>query len=399
MWSWIMKRRRRNKNQKNFYMGMSMFCLIVLFVGFSFVNELSEKRKAGQDVTTISINYDGEKEDDKLNPIDKIMSYFNIFLEKTFKESEDSSSLIESGEKQTAKDVFKTINTGDRSKDQPVITSKVDAEEVFEVEEEMGDVEAFKGESTLNTKENKVYLATISQEDFFRVIESPTYNRSSAPRDIFIDAASINDKFNIVLFHTHGTEAFLPHEEGNYRTQDERYNVMGVGTKIAANLQGYGINVIHLKNYNDYPDYNKSYFKSREAVTEVLSSSKKNLIIDLHRDGAEENSNYEQILAREKTVTINDKTAATCTLVIGDKNDNTEALKENAQLFFDMANEKYPGLFRGVIVRPGAYFNQYLSDNAMLLEIGSNLNHIDEVNYSAELLSDVLVDYIEEISK
>lgn len=393
-----MKRRRRNRNQKNFYMGMSILCLIVLFVGYSFVHELSEKRKSGKDITTISINYNGEKEDNKLNPIDKIMSYFNIFLEKTFKESEDSSSssLIESSDKQAAKDVFKTINTGDSTKENPIITSKADVEEV---EEETGDVEVFKQESISNTKENKVYLAAISQEDFFRVIESPTYNRSSAPRDIFIDAASINDKFNIVLFHTHGTEAFLPQEEGNYRTQDERYNVMGVGTKIAANLQGNGINMKHLKDYNDYPDYNKSYFNSRERVTEVLSSTKKNLIIDLHRDGADENSNYEQILEREKTVTINDKTAATCTLVIGDKNENSEELKENAQLFYNIANEKYPGLFRGVIVRPGAYFNQYLSDYSILLEIGSNLNHIDEVNYSAEILSEILVEYIEEISK
>ncbi|HAQ40617.1 MAG TPA: hypothetical protein DCM73_07150 [Clostridiales bacterium] len=59
----------------------------------------------------------------------------------------------------------------------------------------------------------------------------------------------------------------------------------------------------------------------------------------------------------------------------------------------------YPGLFRDIIVRPGAYFNQYLSDYALLIEIGSTLNNVDEVNYSAELLSEILVEYIGEISK
>lgn len=390
-----MKRRRRNKNQTKFYMGMSILCLVVLFAGYSYVYELSEKRKSGQDITTISINYDGEKKDDKLNPIDKIMSYFNIFLEKTFKENEGSSS-VETNT-QTAKDVFKTIPKSDDSEKQSEIPA-IAAEEAA-TKEETGDLEIYDEDNSSSTKDNKVYLASNRQDDFFKVIESPTYNRSSAPRNIFIDAASINDKFNVVLYHTHGTEAFLPQEAGNYRTQDERYNVMGVGEKIAANLQGYGISVTHLKDYNDYPDYNKSYLNSRKAVTEVLSSTKKNLIIDLHRDGAEENSNYEQVLVREKTITINDKTAATCTLVIGDKNDNCEVLKKNAQVLYDMANERYPGLFRGVIVRPGAYFNQYLSDNSILLEIGSNLNHIDEVNYSAELLSNILIEYIEEISK
>jgi len=59
----------------------------------------------------------------------------------------------------------------------------------------------------------------------------------------------------------------------------------------------------------------------------------------------------------------------------------------------------YPGLLREVVVRPGAYFNQYLSDYALLLEVGSTLNHIDEVNYSAELLTEILAEYITEISK
>lgn len=375
-----MKRRRRNKNGTKFYMGMSIFCLIVLFVGYSYVYNLSEKRKAGQDITTISINYNGNEEKENVNPIDKIMSYFNIFLEKTFKESEESSKLIESNDKK-AKDVFKTID----NKEQPKTDENKDDLKIYQDEPQQ-------------IAEKKVYLATNQQEDFFRVIESPTY-RSSAPRDIFLDAASVNEKLNIVLFHTHGTEAYQPHEEGNFRTQDERYNVMGVGTKIIANLQGYGINAIHLKDYNDYPDYNSSYLNSRKAVEQMLTGSKKNVIIDLHRDGAEENSKYEQILSQEKTIEIKGKTAATCSLVIGNYNENYEELKQNAQIFYEKANELYPGLLKEIIIRDKAYFNQYLSDYSLLIELGSNLNHIDEVNYSAELITEILVEYIGEISK
>ncbi len=379
-----MKRRRRNKNGTKFYMGMSILCLTVLFLGYSYVYSLSEKRKSGQDITTISISYNGDEEkenkEDNMNAIDKIMSYFNIFLEKTFKESEDTSRLKENGGQKT-EDVFKDM----------------DGKEKTEPEEDK-EPEIYEEDNDSHIADKKVYLADNRQENFFRVIESPTY-RSSAPRNTNFDAASVNEKLNIVLFDTHGTEAYLPHEEGNFRTQDERYNVMGLGGKIAANLQGYGLNASHLKDYNDYPDYNSSYANSSHAVKQVLSDSKKNLVIDVHRDGAEENSNYEHMLSKVKTVKINDKTAATCTLVIGDKNGNYEELKKNAQLLYEKAQEMYPGLFRDIIVRPGAYFNQYLSDYALLIEIGSTLNNVDEVNYSAELLSEILVEYIREISK
>lgn len=376
------RRRRRNNGGTKFYMGMSILCLTVLFIGYNYVYNLSEKRKSGQDITTISINYDDDKKDEEnVSPIDKIMSYFNIFLEKTFKESEDTSRLIES-DNQNVKETFKEI----------------ESKEEIEVDEKEDELEIYEKNNEPKIAENEAYLADNRYENFFKVIESPTY-RSSAPRDISLDAASINEKLNVVLFHTHGTEAYRPHEEGHYRTQDERYNVMGVGTKITANLQGYGLDVKHLKDYNDYPDYNSSYANSKYAVNQVLLDSKKNIIIDLHRDGAEENSNYEEKLSKEKTIKINDKTAATCTLVIGDKNKNYEQLKQNAQMLYDIANEMYPGLFRDIIIRPGAYFNQQLSDYALLVEVGSNLNHIDEVNYSAELLTEIFVEYISEISK
>ncbi len=371
-----MKRKRRNKGGTKFYMTMSIVCLAILFVGYSFVYSLSEKRKAGQDITTISIIYNGDSNKDKANAIDKIMSYFNIFLEKTFNESESTSKLIESLDKPKT-EVFKTIE------------NKESIENDLEIYDE-------REEKKITKK--PIFIANNRHDTFFKVIESPA-SRSSAPRNIILDAASLNEKLNIVLFHTHGTEAYLPHDEDNYRTHNEEYNVMGVGNKITSNLQSIGLNVNHLKDYNDYPDYKSSYANSSYAVSQVLSNNKKNILIDIHRDGAEENSTYEQFLSRVKTTKINDKSAATCTLVVGDKNGNSEELKKNAQLLFNISQQMYPGLFRDVVVRPGAYFNQYYSDYSLLIEVGCTLNHIDEVNYTIELLTDIMVEYINEIGK
>lgn len=394
-----MKRRRRNKGGTKFYMVMSVLCLAILFVGYSYVYNMSEKRKEGQEVTTISINYNGEDENgEQLSALDKMMSYFNIFLEKTFNENtegEESDENKDSEEKEGDEDSnqdSKVVETNEEKEKEVfnTIDSKSENEKPLEIYDESKD----------NTQDpaKTVYLANNRKEDFFKIVESTT-SRSSGPRDLFLDAASINENLNLVIYHTHGTESYHPDEGNNFRSQDESKNVTGIGNIVAANLEGNGINLTHLQEYNDYPDYNSSYANSNYAVSQILSNSKKNVLIDIHRDGAEENSQYEAVLSQVKTTYINDRAAATCTLVVGDKNGNYEQVKQTADKLYAIAEEMYPGLFRKIIVRNGAYFNQYLSDQSMLIEIGSSLNTLDEAQYSADLVSQVLLEYIDEISK
>jgi len=106
-----MKRRRKNKSGRSFYMVMSILCLTALFLGYSFVYNLSEERKTGKDITTISIKYNASGKEDDLSTFDRVMSYFNIFLEKTFKEKKsDDVDIIENIEPQSHKnEFFKTI--------------------------------------------------------------------------------------------------------------------------------------------------------------------------------------------------------------------------------------------------------------------------------------------------
>ena len=373
----IMKRRRKNKDGRSFYMVMSVLCLTALFLGYSFVYNLSEERKTGKEVTTIFINYDtNNNEDSNLSTFDKVMSYFNLFFEKTFKGKEsDDVDIIENIDTQShKKDVIKTIASED-----PKTELKIFNESRYEPE-----------------ADSEVYLTSDRKENFFKV--TSTTSRSSAPRRrLFLNAASVIDSLNIVLFHTHGTEAFEASYDTNYRSSDENLNILGIGAKISDNLLKKGVNNTHLKDYNDYPDYNSSYANSNYAVRQVLSDSKRNILIDIHRDGAEENSNYEAILSEVKTTEINGKNAATCTLVVGNKNENAAKLKENTGKLYEKASEMYPGLMRKVIFREGAYFNQYLSDYSFLIEVGCTLNTYEEIEYTAELLTEVLYEYISEI--
>lgn len=373
-----MKKRRKNKGGTKYYMIMSIVCLTMLFTGYSFVYNLAEARKTGQDITTISFSYNGEEAYEKYGEFfDKVMSYFNIFFEENFKN--DSSKIIENLDENNSKEVYKIIGSNEALKDEL---------DVFNEDEQ----------SNIGITEKEVIVASNRRDDFFKVIENEVASRSSIPRNISIDAASVNKNMNIILYHTHGTEAYSAEKSSNYRSRDMNKNVTGIGNIITANLSGYGINIKHLKDYNDYPSYNSSYKNSNAAVKKYLSNSKKNLIIDLHRDGAEENSSYENFLNRVSTIQINNKTAATFSIVIGDKNGNLSELKKIAQTVHDISNEMYPNLCREIIIRPGAYFNQYLSDNALLIEIGSTVNNLPEVEYTADLLSEILCKTIVKIN-
>lgn len=376
------RKRRKNNSGAKFYMFMSAFCLIVLFLGYNYIYKLSEIRKLNQDVTTISINYNNEDKEKNTGIFKKIMSYFNIFFEETFKENDE--------------DVFIEYDT--RAKNDFFVTIGSDDENSESVQGESFNI--YENHNIDSTQEEEaIYIAEMSKKDnFFKVIESPS-SRSSVPRNPLDEAISINENMNIIFYHTHATEAYKPNAPSNYRTTEIDYNVVGIGEKIAENLRNEGINITHLTNLFDHPDYNVSYGNSNKGVKPLLSNSKKNVIVDIHRDGADPGTAYEKFLSQVKTVTINGKKAASCTLVVGNKNGNAEELKSLAQTMFEIADEKYPGLFRKIIVRDGAYFNQYLSDYALLVEIGCSLNEIEEVNYSAELISDVFSEFLVEINK
>lgn len=370
-----MKRQRKNKDGRTFYMMMSILCLTTLFLGYSFVYRLAEERKIGKEITTISINYDSNAGQESLTKFDKFMSHFNIFLQNTFKtkKSEDI-------------DIIETPDDGQEEM------------QTIESEDARLNLEIYNDIDYKPPVKKEVYLAEERKENFFKVITSTS--RSRAPRrKLFLNSASLVENLNVVLYHTHGTEAFQSTNNTNYRSLDEKLNITGIGAKISADLLKRGIKNIHLKDYNDYPDYNLSYANSNYAVKQVLSDNKKNILIDLHRDGAEENSNYEALLSEVKTTEINGKRAATCTLVVGNKNGNAAKLKENAGRLYEIAHELYPGLMRKIIIREGAYFNQYLSDYSFLIEVGCTLNTYEEIEYTAELLAQVLYEYLSEIDK
>lgn len=212
--------------------------------------------------------------------------------------------------------------------------------------------------------------------------------------DDILNFDNINiDKSNIMIFHTHTCESYTPTENfsytpsGNFRTTDLNYSVSRVGDVLSEQLTSYGYNVIHNKNFHDYPSYNGSYGRSLETVKNLLNTNKSDIIIDLHRDAIAD-STY------APSVKIGDEVVSQLMFVIGTDGGGLEHPNWRENLKFAIkvqakANEMYPGLFRSILVRDSRY-NQHLGKAACLIEVGSTGNTLEQSMASMKYLAKIL---------
>lgn len=204
----------------------------------------------------------------------------------------------------------------------------------------------------------------------------------------------------VMIYHTHATESYAPMKQNNYHVDKREHNVISVGEMIGGVLQEKGHKIKHIDKYHDLPSFNKSYNQSLKTAKEELGKNENlKIILDVHRDGVDEGSKYMEKAQAAARVNINGKTAATFKMVVGPDNPNKEQLLKFSRYIRDKSNEKYPGLCTGIIVKPYGKFNQYVSDHYTLLEIGSNLNTMDEAKETGRLVGDILNEVILDIKE
>lgn len=212
-------------------------------------------------------------------------------------------------------------------------------------------------------------------------------------KELLRQKPEINNK-DIIIFHTHTCESYTSSEKypyeptGNFRTTDNNYSVVRVGDELTNYLTQYGYNVIHNKDYHDYPAYTGSYNRSLNTVEGILQKTSSDIIIDLHRDAIGSNSQY------APTVRIGEECAAQLMFVIGTNGGGLWHPNWNSNLQFAVqvqqkANEMYPGLFKPIILRNSRY-NQHLGKAACIIEVGATGNTLEECLISMKYLSKVL---------
>ena len=197
----------------------------------------------------------------------------------------------------------------------------------------------------------------------------------------------------VLILHTHTTESYMPYNRDYYtatdssHSNDETKNMIAIGTVFERKLNAAGIKAIHSKVVHDYPSYSGSYDKSAETINAVLKEHKSvKVVLDLHRDSIADGSG-----GKIKPVTqIGGKNAAQVMLVMGN---NFSSWKNNFSLaarFHQTMQVMYPGLARPISLYNKKY-NQNLSNGAMLIEIGTDANTLDEALYGAQLAANALI--------
>ncbi len=207
-----------------------------------------------------------------------------------------------------------------------------------------------------------------------------------------------NSSPQVLILHTHATESFKTDNKDYYttdfnsRSRNKNQNMLSVGKIVADKLNHAGIRTLTDTTLHDYPSYTNSYSRSAQTICNYLKKYPTiKVVLDLHRDAVtKENGDKVKLLTN-----INNKKAAQVMLVMGSGTGgvtNFPKWEENFALACRLQRimeKNYPTLARPLMLASKNY-NQSLSTGAMLIEFGTDVNTLEEVHYSAELVGNCL---------
>ena len=204
------------------------------------------------------------------------------------------------------------------------------------------------------------------------------------------------DNPTMLIYHTHAGETYLDSPEGNYHSQNNKdKSVIEIGTLLTEQLNKKGWGIAHSTKYHDYPQFTKSYVNSLETVKSMLNNYKSiNIALDLHRDGRDLKTEDDIKKESERmTTTYKGEKVAKFFFVVGMKNENINEVQSLAEDITKFAQSKYPELVLPIVKKQYGKFNQYMAENHMLIEIGSNGTTSEEAKASVKYVAEILDEY------
>ncbi|AZV63492.1 stage II sporulation protein P [Peribacillus frigoritolerans] len=223
-------------------------------------------------------------------------------------------------------------------------------------------------------------------------IEEPDKGVTNQPNQ------TTNGRKVVEIYHSHNRESYLPYLKGVTNPDlayHSKINITKLGERMVEDLADKGIGSSLDKtdimgNLNNKGlNYAKSYQESRKSVQTALANNKDlEYLIDIHRDSKRK---------KHTTITIKGKEYAKIAFVIGGNNPNFEKNAALANKIHKALEKKYPGISRGVMKQGGSshngIYNQDLSGNAMLLEIGGVDNTFEEMYLTVDAFTEVFSEF------
>ncbi|MDD6387723.1 MAG: stage II sporulation protein P [Bacilli bacterium] len=209
----------------------------------------------------------------------------------------------------------------------------------------------------------------------------------------------INDPTNdvidnpiVYIYNSHQLENY---DSSNYEPYNITPNVMMASYLLKEKLNNYNIpTIVEEGNINEFIkinnwDYNYSYIASRYFIEEAKRKYPSiKYFIDIHRDS---------VTKEYSTAIINDMSYAKVLFVVGLDHDN---YKGNLDFANNVNSRLINGISKGIIKKSGpnvnGIYNQDISSNALLIEVGGYQNKIDEVYNTIDVLANTLKEVINE---
>ena len=137
-------------------------------------------------------------------------------------------------------------------------------------------------------------------------------------------------------------------------------------------------------------DYSYSYQASRKKLLDKIHKYPSlKLFIDIHRDS---------IPKSMSTITINNKNYAKVLFIIGQDHKNWESNYKLASSINNIITNNYSYLSRGIMKKTGKYvngiYNQDVTPNCILIEVGGPENTIEEVYNTSSVIAETLKNYL-----
>lgn len=219
----------------------------------------------------------------------------------------------------------------------------------------------------------------------------PFYASYEKVRDVY---SLRGDEPTILIYHTHTTEAYFKSSEDEYvssslwRTRDAKHSVVAVGEELKSILESlYGFNVIHDVTDHEPPKLATAYDRSLETMSNYKRKYPSIvLFIDLHRDA------YSETDKPCDFATINGEECARLMLVVGkgeqyDEKPYFDVNLSIAEKITNHLNTIEPSLARKIRIKSGRY-NQHVSPNCILVEVGHNANTLEQAKNSMRYLAE-----------
>ena len=194
-------------------------------------------------------------------------------------------------------------------------------------------------------------------------------------------AANASEK-TVCIYTSHNDECFVPTEGTD--NNPEGGGIQDVAESLRKNLEKMNVKSVYDSTLH-VPHDQGAYTRSRRTAARLMKEEQPTMLLDVHRDGGVPPSEYE--------TQINGEDCSKVRVVIGRSNQNRYANEEVAKKIKQVADEKYPGLFKDIYIGKGSY-NQDLMANAILLEIGTDKISKERALRSTGMLAEVITTVI-----